>query len=74
MTTGLSSIPARLSPSVMRAKPPPLVVTRALPPAYHAPMALLMAAISSSAWSTTIPNSLASWEREMRTPVEGDMG
>ena len=74
ITIGLSSIPARLRPSAIRAKPPPEVVTIARAPAYQAPIAIFIAAISSSACSAIIPKSFAWPARNARTPVDGDMG
>ena len=67
-------MPARLTPSPMRAKPPPLVGTREGAPAKEAPTAMLMAAISSSACSTTRPmrSALATMARAME--VAGVMG
>ena len=48
-----SVIPASASPSTIRAKPPPDVATIDLTPAYPAPTAILIAAISSSTCTAT---------------------
>ena len=54
-TTGVSVMAARLTPSTIKANPPPEVPTMLGAPAKEAPMAMLIAAISSSACSTTRP-------------------
>ncbi len=49
---------AKPSASVLRAMPGPEVVVMARAPAYDAPIAEVMAAISSSAWKVITPKSL----------------
>ena len=74
MTHGVSVIPARERASHIRAKPPPDVVASPLAPAYHAPITMFRAAISSSACSTRTSNSFPFLARYIMTPVLGDMG
>ena len=58
----------------MRAKPPPLVAVIDRTPAKEAPIAMLMAAISSSACLTTIPRLWACAASQWRTPEAGVIG
>ncbi|MPN04915.1 hypothetical protein SDC9_152163 [bioreactor metagenome] len=67
-------IPARLIPSPISANPPPEVVTSGRAPAYDAPTAIFTAAGSSSACSTATWKRSAFAERNVSTPVAGDIG
>src|SRR6516164_1140317 len=73
MTTGISVITARPRASVFKAIPGPEVVVTAKDPAYEAPMAEVIAAISSSAWKVVTPKFLY-WESSWRMSEAGVMG
>ncbi len=60
--------------STIRAKPPPEVPVMDLTPAYEAPIAILIAAISSSACSITTPVDTPCLDRYSIIGVAGDMG
>ncbi len=73
MTTGSSSITARLMASLFSATPGPLVPVAAKAPPKAAPMAAPMAAISSSAWK--VRTSKCFWAaRKCRMSLAGVMG
>ena len=59
ITSGSSTMVARPIASVLSAIPGPEVVVIARWPPYAAPMADVIAAISSSAWNVTTPNSFS---------------
>jgi hypothetical protein len=64
MTSGSSMLMARPMASAFSARPGPLVVVTPRWPPKAAPIALVMAAISSSAWSVRTPKFLcfdSSW-------------
>jgi len=61
--------PARLTPSAIKANPPPEVDTMLGAPAKEAPIAILTAAISSSACSTISPRVSAWAARERAMEV-----
>ena len=73
-TSGISAMPESPSASTIKEKPPPEVPVMAQGPANEAPIAILMAAISSSACSTTRPASSLLDARYSMMEVEGDMG
>ena len=74
MTAGTSAIPDILIASCISANPPPDVDVIALAPAYHPPSTMFAAAISSSACSTTIPNSFDHSADSITISVPGDIG
>jgi hypothetical protein len=74
MTRGVSVIAAKLTPSAIKANPPPDVPTILGAPVNDAPMAMLMAAISSSACSTIIPMLSALPARVTAMEVAGVIG
>ncbi|MBI3288809.1 MAG: hypothetical protein HYZ74_04755 [Elusimicrobia bacterium] len=73
-TTGVSIMPAMPTASVMRAKPPPEVPVMARTPAWPAPMAMFMAASSSSACLKTTPYLAARGASQCMMPEAGVMG
>src|SRR2546423_1286923 len=73
MTSGISTATARPIASVFSAMPGPEVVVMASAPAYAAPMAEVMAAISSSAWKVMTPKSLY-WDSSCKMSDAGVMG
>src|SRR5215813_7979121 len=72
-TIGNSVITARPIASVFSAMPGPDVVVIASEPEYAAPIALVMAAISSSAWNVSTPNDLY-FESSCKISEAGVMG
>ncbi len=74
ITIGVSVIPASPKASTISEKPPPEVAVSDLTPAKEAPIAILIAEISSSACSTTISNFLDLLARNCIIPVEGVIG
>ena len=74
MTSGVSVITAKPWNSVFKAMPGPEVIVSAVFPAYEAPSATPMAAISSSAWCTKPPKSSKISERACEAEVAGVIG
>ena len=74
MTSGISPLPAWLTPSCMSARPGPEVPVMERTPVSAAPIAMLMAASSSSAWRAMPPNCGSHFCSQSRMSVAGVMG